>query len=132
MQQVPIPATRQQDGSWLRGITPHYVIVDPSAASFRTQLHRDGLNPVLANNDVLDGIRTLSSLLGAAKLKVSRDCPALIAEIPAYSWDDRAAKLGEDKPVKVNDHGVDSLRYGTHSTRSVWQAAIPLTLPQAA
>lgn len=128
LQQVPIPATRQQDGSWMRGVQPHYVIVDPSALSFRTQLHRDGMNPVLGNNAVLDGIRTVSSLLSAGKLLVSRDCPALIAEIPGYSWDDKAALKGEDKPVKVADHGVDALRYGCMTTRSLWENQIRLSL----
>lgn len=127
LQEVPVPASRRPDGTWMRGVQPHYVIVDPSAASMRTQLHRDGMSPVLGNNEVLDGIRTVSSLLAADKLKISRDCPALIAEMPAYSWDSDATKKGEDKPVKVADHGVDALRYAVMTTRSLWQHAIPLT-----
>lgn len=132
LNQVRIPASRGPDGTWMRGVRPHYVVVDPSAASFRAQLHQDGMSTVPANNEVLDGIRTVSSLLTAGKLKVSRDCPALIAEIPAYAWDDKAAAAGEDRPVKVADHGVDATRYGIFTTRSVWQPAIPLTAPQAA
>jgi PBSX family phage terminase large subunit len=131
LQQVPIPATRRPDGSWLQGVQPHYVIVDPSAASFRVQLHRDGMNPVLGSNEVLDGIRTVSSLLATGNLKISRDCPELIAELPGYSWDDKAAKAGEDKPVKLNDHGVDALRYGCMTTRGIWQSQIRLTVPAA-
>lgn len=105
LEQVRVPASKRQDGTWLLGVRPHYIVVDPSAASFRAQLHQDGLSTVAANNEVLDGIRTVSSLMTAGKLKVSRDCPELLAEIPSYSWDGKAAKLGEDKPVKVNDHG---------------------------
>lgn len=132
LQEVKIPATRQSDGSWMRGVTPHYVVVDPSAASFRVQLHQDGMNTVAANNDVLDGIRTVSSLMTAGKLRVTRDCPELLAELPSYAWDDKAAKVGEDKPVKVADHGVDALRYGIYSTRSLWRQQIPLGTQQAA
>jgi PBSX family phage terminase large subunit len=132
IEQVKIPASRQADGSFMRGVRPHYIVVDPSAASFRVQLQQDGLVTVPANNEVLDGIRTVSSLMTAGKLRISRDCPGLLAELPAYAWDDKAAKLGEDKPVKVNDHGCDSLRYGIFSTRALWRGVIPLTAPQAA
>jgi len=130
--QVKIPASRQADGSFMRGVRPHYVVVDPSAASFRVQLQQDGMVTAAANNEVLDGIRTVSSLMTAGKLRVSRDCPELLAELPAYAWDDKAAKLGEDKPIKVADHGVDALRYGIFSTRSVWRQQIPLGAPRAA
>jgi PBSX family phage terminase large subunit len=126
LEQVRVPASRSHDGVWMQGVRPHYIVVDPSAASFRAQLHQDGMSTVAANNEVLDGIRTVSSLMTAGKLKVSRDCPALITEIPSYAWDDKAAKLGEDKPVKVADHGVDAARYGIFTTRSVWQNSIPL------
>lgn len=124
LEQVRIPATRQQDGSWLRGVRPHYAVVDPSAASFRVQLHHDGMPAASANNDVLDGIRTVSSLMTAGKLRVARSCTALLEELPSYSWDDKAAKAGEDKPVKIADHGCDALRYGVYSTRSLWQSRI--------
>lgn len=28
-----------------------------------------------------------------------------------YVWDEKAAEHGEDKPVKVNDHCMDAVRY---------------------
>lgn len=123
---APIPASRRPDGSWLRGVRPEHVLVDPSAASFRTQLARDGMNAVTAANEVIDGIRVVSSLLAAGKLRISRDCPALAGEIPGYAWDDKAAKAGEDKPVKISDHGCDALRYGVFSTRALWGQVISL------
>lgn len=126
LQQVPVPASRRADGSWLRGVQPHYIVVDPSAASLRTQLHREGLNPVAGNNAVLDGIRLVSSLFASQRLKIARDCPQLIAELPGYSWDDQAAAKGDDKPIKVADHGVDALRYAAMTTRSLWQHEIQL------
>jgi PBSX family phage terminase large subunit len=123
--QVPIPATQ------IRGVRPQYVIVDPAAAGFRTQLAADGMNPVLANNAVLDGIRVVSSLLALGHLMVHRSCVGLINEIGGYAWDDRAALLGEDKPVKVDDHSCDAARYVAFTTKSVWQSTIPLTSPGA-
>lgn len=107
-------------------VRPQFVTVDPSAASFVTQLHRDKLTPTAADNSVMDGIRVVSSLLARGKLLVHSSCKELIAEIGGYSWDDRAALLGEDKPIKVADHGVDALRYGAYSTRALWQHHIAL------
>lgn len=103
------------------GVRPRYVVVDPSAASFRVQLHQDGVTSVSGDNDVLPGIRTVASLLATRRLLVSDACPELIAEFPGYSWDEKAAELGEDKPVKVDDHGLDMARYAVHTTRAVWQ-----------
>lgn len=113
-------------GAEVAGVRPSYVVVDPSAASFIAQLHRDGLNPYPADNSVLDGIRLVSSLLAADLLKIHRSCTALIDELPGYSWDDRAALLGEDKPIKVDDHGVDACRYLCATTESIWRPRVRL------
>lgn len=108
----------------IRGVRPEWTIVDPSAASFVTQLHRDGLTPVLADNSVLDGIRSVSSLLAQGRLKVHRSCVGLIDEIAGYSWNDDAAAKGEDKPIKVADHSCDALRYAVHTTQAVWRGQL--------
>lgn len=126
LREVPIPATRQANGDWLRGVQPDYVVVDPSAASFRVQLHHDGVSNIPADNEVLDGIRVVSSLLAAGRLFVHRSCEALIAELPGYAWSDEARLKGEDKPLKVDDHGVDALRYAIKTTRSLWHSRVNL------
>lgn len=103
------------------GIWPEWTVVDPSAASFVQQLHRDGrVTPALANNSVLDGIRTVSSLLAADQLKVHRRCAGWLDEVGGYSWDDAAAAKGEDKVIKVDDHSLDAGRYVLHTTRAAW------------
>ncbi|MYS72098.1 PBSX family phage terminase large subunit [Streptomyces sp. SID5926] len=107
-------------------VRPQFVTVDPSAASFVTQLKRDKLTPTPAKNDVMDGIRVVSSLLAANKLLVHESCKALIQEIGGYSWDDKAALRGEEQPLKVADHGVDALRYGIFTTRPLWQRQLAL------
>jgi len=114
-------------GTRLHGPVPEYLIIDPSAASFKVQAFQDGWNVADGDNAVLDGIRLVSSLLSAGRLKFSRSgCPAVIGEFPSYSWDDKAARKGEDKPVKINDHGLDATRYGCATSRSLWHSRIPL------
>jgi hypothetical protein len=81
-------------------VRPQFITVDPSAASFVTQLKRDKLTPTPAKNDVMDGIRTVSSLLAANKLLVHASCKALITEIGGYSWDDQAALRGDEQPAE--------------------------------
>jgi PBSX family phage terminase large subunit len=113
--QVPIPHTE------LRGVHPEWTVVDPSAASFRTQLYQDGLTPTLGDNSVLDGIRLISSLLATDRLKVARACKGFIEEIPGYSWDPAKAEKGEDAPIKVDDHSLDGGRYVTFTTQPTWR-----------
>lgn len=108
-------------GALASGVRPEMTIVDPSAASFIQQLHRDGQSPTPADNAVADGIRLVSSRLAAGQLKVHRSCKHLIDEFPGYSWDEKKAEKGDDSPIKVDDHGLDSLRYGVKSTESIWR-----------
>lgn len=106
---------------------PPWVVVDPSAASFAEQLHRDGVRGVRdADNAVADGIRLVASLLALGRLVIHRSCVGLIRELPGYVWDDRAAERGEDKPVKAHDHSLDAARYVILTTHRLWRRAIPL------
>jgi PBSX family phage terminase large subunit len=109
--------------AWITGlgINPEYIVVDPSAKSFRVQLHFDGWASHMADNEVTDGIRDVASLFATGRLKVHAGCKELIKEIPGYAWDPKKSEKGEDAPIKVADHGVDALRYGIHTTRAVWQ-----------
>ena len=96
---------------WLGGISPRYIIVDPAAASFKAQLKKDGFHVKSANNDVLDGIRFVASLLTQMKIFFDQSCENTIKEFASYIWDGKAAERGEDKPVKEFDHAVDAVRY---------------------
>lgn len=97
------------------GDNPCDVIVDPSAASFIAELQRRLINVYPANNDVLDGIRKVSTLIAKRKILVRDTCACLIDEMGTYRWDDRAAAHGVEKPIKESDHSEDSLRYFTNS-----------------
>lgn len=107
---------------------PEWIYVDPSAAEFRNQLFTDGHKGVqAADNSVVDGIRTVASLLSADRLKVSDRCTGIIESIPGYAWDDRAAQKGEDKPIKLDDHDLDAKRYAVHSSAWTWRHALGMS-----
>jgi PBSX family phage terminase large subunit len=91
------------------------VLVDPSAASFIAELRSRGIYVRDADNDVLNGIRRVSQMFHMRKLMINKQCLSLIDELGVYSWDDKAAARGEEKPVKERDHGCDSLRYFCNS-----------------
>lgn len=92
------------------------IIIDPSASSFITRLRHDGFTNVYpAKNAVAKGIAAVSAEFGQERLRIAPDCRHTLCEIPSYVWDVRhAAKCGEDKPLKENDHCCDALRYGVY------------------
>ena len=102
---------------FIKGRYPQAIVIDPSAASFITQLRRDGVRMIRhANNSVLDGIRTVAAFLPQKRLFVYRKrCSNLLREFTAYVWDPQAQKRGEDRPLKQNDHALDALRYVVHT-----------------
>ncbi len=112
------------DGT-LTGVMPEMVAVDPSAASFRVQLYDDGFPTRAADNDVRDTIRVAGSLIAARKIIVATDCLGLIEEVPGYVWDDKAAKLGKEEPLKIDGHRIDAgLRYAPYTSRHLWRDRI--------
>jgi PBSX family phage terminase large subunit len=100
---------------FIEGYPIRKIYIDPSAASFKTELSRHGIHTVDANNDVIDGIRTVSSLMASENFKICKQCKNTIREMQSYVWDENAAKKGEDKPVKENDHILDGIRYTLHT-----------------
>ena len=85
------------------------VVVDPSAASFIETIRRHGRYLVFpADNDVLNGIRCVASLMQAGLVIIHESCAASRREFGLYSWDDKAK---EDRVVKENDHAMDDIRY---------------------
>lgn len=97
------------------GREPCAAIVDPAAASFIAALRQRGVYVIEGNNDVLNGIRKCSTLLSHRDLLISTDCEGLLDELGTYRWDDKAALMGVDKPIKQQDHGPDALRYYINS-----------------
>lgn len=102
--------------SFLALRNPSAVYLDPSAVSFKLELQRQGFSNIIeAENEVIDGIRFVSKYLTTGTLKVCRKCNNLIKEFQSYVWDPKCLKLGEDKPLKENDHALDALRYAIYT-----------------
>jgi len=112
--------------NFLRDYPVKQLYIDPSAAAFKLELRRRGIPCCDADNDVLEGIRVTTTMMQKGVLEISPDCKNLIREIEGYVWDTRKARLGEDAPLKVNDHAVDAMRYAcmTHKI-STYQAPMP-------
>ncbi|MEU1168131.1 hypothetical protein ABZ372_51270 [Streptomyces sp. NPDC005921] len=116
-----------------RGVVPEWTFVDPSAASFITQLWADGHPGIArASNEVTDGIRSVAVAVAAGRLRVHRSCVGLLTELPGYSWDPKATERGEDAPMKVDDHSADALRYAVHSTAHEWRHLLTAPPPEEA
>jgi PBSX family phage terminase large subunit len=117
--------------TFLDGKYPQKILVDPSAASFIQEVrslkkYRVGF----AQNEVLDGIRLTSKALADENLIIYKNCFKLIEQIQSYTWDEKAQSVGLDKPVKVDDHAVDALRYGAIEIFNHNYNKMPVNLPK--
>lgn len=84
-------------------------VIDPSAASFITLLRKRKRYKVIpAVNAVADGIRETATAMRTGVIKISPSLKNWQMEAGGYVWDDSAL---DDRPVKVNDHLMDAMRY---------------------
>ena len=83
--------------------------IDPAAATFKVYLQQRGMAIYNAKSKpVFAGIDLTASVLKRRQLRISNECPSLIAEMDNYAWDANKP----DTPIKRDDHGCDALRYG--------------------
>lgn len=100
------------DGKHHRGM-----IVDPSASSLMVAASKRGIKNTKANNDVMEGLRMVYSLMSTGHILINKDnCPNLISEIGLYCWDEKKGENGKELVVKKNDHALDALRYVVATT----------------
>lgn len=102
---------------FIEGHPVKFIYVDPAAASFKLELRRLGIQVPIrdANNDVLNGVQELTTLLSNGDLKIGKNCRNLIEEMQAYSWDTKKSEKGEDAPISKFNHAIDSMRYAIYS-----------------
>lgn len=96
---------------WLGDTEINKIIIDPSAASFITELRKRGYSVRKAKNEVEDGIRVVGNALNLGVIFFSVACVETIKEFASYAWDEKAGERGEDKPIKEHDHCMDAVRY---------------------
>ena len=94
------------------------IYIDPSAADLITQCEEVKLPAEKADNHVEPGIGKVKSMLERNQIFVGDNCMNLIRELQAYRYDrDKENKNVTEKPMKVDDHSCDALRYGVYSFR---------------
>lgn len=100
---------------------PDFIIIDPSAASFKLVCQGKGFRVKDADNSVNDGIRVTAMLISQGRLKLNRKCTNTWAEFQTYVWDEKAAANGKEQPLKVSDHSMDALRYYCKTMVAKWR-----------
>lgn len=102
---------------------PNVAYVDSSAAELKSRLWEIGIQTVGGTHKVTEGIKNVRRLVcdgnNQRLLKIHPRCKELIRELQYYRYDDatKVAFAGEPKPLKVDDHGPDALRYMTWHLR---------------
>lgn len=99
------------------------VILDPSAASFKAELRKRGIFVKDADNEVLDGIRLVSTMFNLGYLRVHEQCTKTIEEHQSYAWNEKRSEKGVEEPVKSNDHTCDETRYVCKTMIKPWRLA---------
>lgn len=89
--------------------------LDPAASSWDALLTENKYKRQHADNDVVNGIKSVMALLGTHAYTIASQCKNTIKEYETYSWDPNAKLLGIDKPIKKHDHAVDTDRYAIHT-----------------
>lgn len=98
------------------------LIIDPSASSLIAAARKRGINTRKADNDVLDGIHMVYTLMATGHIHINKDrCPNLLKELGLYIWNAKRGEIGKEEPVKQNDHAMDALRYGIATTTNKFE-----------
>lgn len=109
---------------WLNGLVPRVIYCDPSAASWKLELSRRGYNVQNAINDVINGIREVSTEIKSGDFLIDKSCKNTEKEYLSYTWDPKEQQKGKDKPIKVRDHTCDADRYVIHTYNAQGMAGV--------
>ena len=102
---------------------PDAAYIDSSAVELKARLWEHDITTAGATHPVHEGIKNVRRLIadgqGMRLLRIHPRCTHLIRELQSYRYDDNShvANIGEPKPLKVDDHGPDTLRYMTWDLR---------------
>lgn len=90
---------------------------DPAEPDSIDEFGRAGLDATTADNSLMPGIGSVASAFSAGRLQVHERCENLIRELNNYRYPETDDENEPpEKPIAVNDHACDALRYGVHTS----------------
>lgn len=95
----------------IEGTQIENIVIDPSASALKVELRKRGYKTQNADNDVLNGIMDVATMLQKEQIAVDEGCKNTIMEFGVYAWNEKAGQSGVDVPLKENDHAMDAVRY---------------------
>lgn len=110
-----------------------YVFIDPSAAGLAEEIKRAirgcGYTVLLrdAQNDVALGISRVQKLLTFEMLTIDPGQENARREFGLYEYDKKSIEKGIEKPVKMDDHCMDAIRYLVMGFWSKIKRYLPIT-----
>jgi PBSX family phage terminase large subunit len=102
---------------------PETAYIDSSAKELQLRIWAKEIQTVMSTHRVSEGIKNLRRLIcdgnGVRLLKIHPRCVNLIRELQSVRYDPNSTvvDVGEPKPLKIDDHGPDALRYRTWHLR---------------
>lgn len=96
---------------------PETAYIDSSALEFKARIWDRNIQTHSSTHAVSEGIKNVRRLIcdgnGVRLLQIHPRCAGLIRELQMYRYDPNStiAAVGEAKPLKLDDHRIDSLRY---------------------
>ena len=105
---------------------PTYYYCDPSQPEMIARMRLNGINARKGNNSVMDGISIITSLLdvqpnGSSRLFVKEGLANTIMEFENYRYAENPdGKPDKDRPIKIMDDCIDSLRYSLTRPGQKW------------
>lgn len=88
-----------------------YIFCDSAEPQRIEEIRRAGYNAYSSDKDVKKGIDTVKGSM----VCITKDSLNVLEEYKVYSWKVTSDGKILDEPVKLNDHSMDSLRYGIHT-----------------
>jgi len=106
-----------------------YTFADPSEPSNIRECIENNIYTEKAINDISNGIQLVKRNFTQGKITIDRKCANLIRELQTYRWEEhKEGKEAKEKPLKLNDHACDALRYGIATIENRFVDAVEITI----
>jgi predicted phage terminase large subunit-like protein len=100
------------------------VILPPECDTFEAEIQQRGLWYCKVdedNDNPVQGVRMVASMMAAGKVRIHRRCERTIQEIPTYAYDAKAGERGEEQPAKVGAQCCNALRHVIQQKMQPWR-----------